>query len=58
MIVLVRNGKLTKHDVDMHFKAWKASIRYGNTRKLIEKLNKWYEELWRNENDGSTHNEI
>lgn len=58
MIALVRNGKLTKHAVDIHFKAWKASIRYGNTRKLIEKLNKWYEELWRDENATSTHNKI
>ena len=47
MIALVKKGRMTKHDVDVHFKAWKASIRYGNSHKLIEKLNKWYSELWR-----------
>lgn len=47
MVALVRKGKLTKHDVDVHFKAWKASIRYGNSIKLIQRLNEWYVSLWR-----------
>ena len=58
MVALVRKGRMTKHDVDVHFKAWKASIRYGNTWKLIEKLNKWYSELWRDNNGIRTDNEI
>lgn len=47
MVGLVRKGRMTKHDVDVHFKAWKASVRYGNTHKLIERLNKWYSDLWK-----------
>lgn len=47
MIALVENGKLTKHDVDRHFKAWKASVRYGNWKRLTERMNKWYEEQWK-----------
>ena len=43
MIALMRQGKLTRHDIDRHFKGFKASIRYGNTHKLIQNLNKWYE---------------
>lgn len=46
MISLVEQGKLTKHDVDVHFKAYKASIRYGNSHNLIYRLNRWYESLW------------
>lgn len=46
MVALVDKGKLTKHDVDVHWKAWKASVRYGNSHNLIYKLNRWYESLW------------
>ena len=46
MVKLVEMGKLTKHDVDVHWKAWKASVRYGNSHNLIYNLNRWYEGLW------------
>ena len=49
MVALVQEGKLTKHDVDVHFKAWKASVRYGNSHNLIYRLNRWYESLWNSE---------
>lgn len=47
MINLVDKGERTKHDVDVYFKCWKASLRFGNTHKLIENLNKWYLEQWK-----------
>lgn len=47
MIRLVKDGVRTKHDVDMYFKCWKASLRFGNTHRLIENLNKWYLEQWK-----------
>ena len=46
MIKLARKGVRSKHDVDMYFKSWKASITFGNSHKLIENLNKWYKEQW------------
>ena len=46
MVNQAQKGNMTKHDVDVHFKAFKASVRYGNHRKLIYKLNRWYESLW------------
>lgn len=46
MKALVDKGKLTKYDVDRHFKAFKASVRYGNSHNLIYRLNRWYESLW------------
>lgn len=49
MVALARDGKLTKHDVDTHFKAWKASARYGNSHNLMYRLNRWYESLWNSE---------
>ena len=51
MVALVDKGLLTKHDVDAHFKAWKASVRYGNSIKLMHKLNEWYEGLWERKKD-------
>lgn len=47
MVSLVQKGKLTKHDVDVHFKAFKACIRYGNSHKITYRLNRWYERLWK-----------
>ena len=54
MIALVNKGKLTKHEVDVHFKAMKASLRKGNYHKMIEKFNKWYSDQWI---EGGDHNE-
>lgn len=49
---LVDQGKLTKHDVDMHFKAYKTGVRYGNSHNLIYRLNKWYKSLWEGTENG------
>ena len=46
MAALVRKGRLARRDVDAHFKAYKAGIRYGNSHHLIYRLNRWYESLW------------
>jgi hypothetical protein len=45
MLALVAKGKRTIYEVDKHFKAYKAGIRYGNCNKLLCKLNLWYSEL-------------
>lgn len=47
MVTLAEKGTMTKHDVDVHFKAYKAGVRYGNSRNLIYRLNRWYESLWK-----------
>lgn len=47
MVALVEKGKMTKHDVDVHFKSFKTGIRYGNSHNLIYRLNRWYESLWK-----------
>lgn len=49
MVTLVKQGKLTKRDVDAHFKAFKASVTYGNSHNLINRLNTWYQTLWEGE---------
>jgi len=47
MVNLVKQGKRTKRDVDAHFKAFKASVAYGNSHHLIHNLNVWYRGLWK-----------
>lgn len=51
MVALVEAGELTKHDVDVHFKAYKASVRYGNSHNLLYRLNRWYESLWKGQDN-------
>ena len=48
---LVDKGKRSKHDVDVYFKCWKASLKFGNTEQLIRKLNDWYGKLWEGEKE-------
>ena len=45
-----RNIFISKHDVDIHFRAYKATIRFGNSRKVIYNLNRFYENLWKGQN--------
>lgn len=58
MVALVESGRLTKHDVDVHFKAYKASVRYGNSHNIIYRLNRWYENLWKGGENADTYHEI
>lgn len=58
MVALVEKGVLTKHDVDVHFKAYKASVRYGNSHNLIYRLNRWYESLWKGGENANNHHQI
>lgn len=44
---LVEKGERNKHDVDVYFKCWKASLRFGNNNNLIRRLNTWYKDLWK-----------
>ena len=46
MIALVKKGEKNKREVDQHFKRWKVCIRFGNSHKTIERLNRWYEKEW------------
>ena len=57
MVALVEKGELTKHDVDVHWKSWKASVRYGNSHKLMHKLNQWYDSLWERKEENADHKE-
>lgn len=39
--------RLTKKDVDRHFRDFKSCIRFGDSVRTIEKLNRYYKNLWK-----------
>lgn len=46
MVNLVKKGKKKKESVDEHFRAWKVHASYGNSYKMINRMNNFYKELW------------
>ena len=46
-----KRGELTKRQVDECFGAWKAHASHGNSYKLIQRMEKFYKELWRENYD-------
>lgn len=44
---LVLSGKMSKEKADACFESWKAHARNGNSHKLIEHMDKFYNNLWR-----------
>lgn len=58
MIAKVKKDEMTKHDVDIHFKAFKGSVRYGNSHQLIYRLNRWYESLWKEQENGINNHKV
>lgn len=47
MVGLVKKGQMTRKKVDECFKAWKAHAAKGNSTKLINRMNKYYADLWK-----------
>lgn len=45
------SGVRKKDQSEHHFKAYKASVSYGNSHNLIYRLNRWYEGLWKGGKD-------
>lgn len=50
MVNLAKQGKITKSKVDECYASWKANASKGNSYKLIARMNKYYHDLWREEN--------
>ena len=47
MASLVRAGKMTREKVDQCYKSWKAHAEIGNSWKLIQRMDQYYQSLWR-----------
>ena len=51
MVKLAKQGKMTKEKVDECFSSWKAHIKYGNSYKLLRRMEAYYNRLWSDCND-------
>lgn len=48
MVRLVKNGTIPKETADSSLRSWTAHAKPGNNHKVIQKMHKYYESLWRN----------
>ena len=46
LVRLAKKGKLTRKKVDQCYESYKAHARRGNTWKMLNRLDKFYESLW------------
>lgn len=47
LVELVREGKITRDKVDDCYKSWKAHANKGNSYKLLIRMDKYYNNLWK-----------
>lgn len=53
MVKLVVKGRRTKEKIDQCYSCWVAHAEHGNSYKLIQRMNKFYDDLWRQNYDFS-----
>lgn len=51
MVNLAKEGKITRAKVDECFKSWCANASKGNSYKLIQRMKRYYYDLWRNHDE-------
>ena len=49
MALKAQKGEIERAYADASFEAWKPFLRKGNSHKLIQRMNKFYESLWKGE---------
>ncbi len=47
LVRLAKKGKLTRKKVDQCYESYKAHARRGNTWKMLNRLDRFYESLWK-----------
>ena len=47
LVSLAKRGEITKAKVDECYKSWKANASKGNSYKLIQRMDEYYNNLWR-----------
>ena len=47
LVRLAKEGKITKAKADECYKSWKANASKGNSYKLIQRMDKYYSDLWK-----------
>ena len=47
MVALAKKGEITKEKVDECFQSWCANASKGNSYKLLARMRKFYNDLWK-----------
>lgn len=53
MVIKARKGEKTREQVDEHFRSWKASASYGNSFKMLQRMEVYYKSLWEDDQNES-----
>lgn len=48
LVNLAKQGELTKEHVYQCYNSWREHASHGNTFKLLQRMDKYYKDLWRN----------
>lgn len=54
LVELAKQGKITKAKADECFQSWCANAAKGNSHKLIQRMRKFYKDLWEEKNENQT----
>lgn len=49
MIAKAKNGEMTKEKIDECYESWKAHASKGNAYKMLQRMDKYYKDLWGDE---------
>lgn len=58
MANLVKKGEKTKRSVDEHFRSWKVHASYGDSYRLIKRMDAFYQSLWEDDHDFKKEKDI
>ena len=48
---LVREGKIAREKVDQCYQSWRNHAAKGNSYRLLQRMDKFYTDLWRDNDD-------
>lgn len=51
MVNKCKRGEMNKHKVNECFSSWKAHASQGDSNKLISRMNNYYKNLWRSDDE-------
>lgn len=46
-VILSKQGKINREEVDTSYECWKAHASWGNSTKLIKRMDEYYRNLWK-----------
>ena len=47
LVAKSKRGEIPKESVDESYRCWREHVSYGNSYKLIQRMDKYYSDLWK-----------